>query len=88
MLARFAAVDGDGLCFAHGHVLRVLTARWLEMEVAAGAHFKLAAAAIGVLGHERDDARDRPVERMTVVMGDFGRAPLTRAAGANVRWRS
>jgi broad specificity phosphatase PhoE len=56
VLARFAEVDGDGLCFAHGHVLRVLTARWLEMEVSAGARFKLAAAAIGELGHERDTA--------------------------------
>src|SRR5664279_1835298 len=52
-LARFAAVDGDGLAFAHGHVLRVLTARWLEMEVSAGARFKLDAGSIGVLGHER-----------------------------------
>jgi broad specificity phosphatase PhoE len=56
VLVRFAAVDGDCLAFAHGHSLRVLTARWLEMEVAAGARFKLAAAAIGVLGHERDTA--------------------------------
>ena len=53
VLARLLGVDGDCLAFAHGHVLRVLTARWLEMEVAEGARFKLAAAAIGVLGHER-----------------------------------
>jgi probable phosphoglycerate mutase len=53
VLARVAAAEGDALAFAHGHVLRVLTARWLEMDVAAGARFKLAAAAIGVLGHER-----------------------------------
>ena len=53
VLERFAAVDGDGLAIAHGHILRVLTARWCEMEVAAGAHFKLATAAIGVLGRER-----------------------------------
>ena len=42
------------LAFAHGHVLRVLTARWLELPVAAGARFVLAAAALGVLGHERE----------------------------------
>jgi broad specificity phosphatase PhoE len=54
VLARFAEVDGDGLAFAHGHVLRVLTARWLEMEVAAGARFKLEAGSLGVLGHERE----------------------------------
>jgi broad specificity phosphatase PhoE len=54
VLARFAAVNGEGLAFAHGHVLRVLTARWLEMEPAAGARFKLATAAVGTLGHERE----------------------------------
>jgi probable phosphoglycerate mutase len=53
VLERFAQIDGDGLAIAHGHILRVLSARWCEMEVAAGAHFKLATAAIGVLGHER-----------------------------------
>jgi broad specificity phosphatase PhoE len=52
-LERFAQIEGDGLAIAHGHVLRVLAARYLGMEVAAGAHFKLATAAIGVLGHER-----------------------------------
>ncbi len=54
VLARFAEVDGNGIAFAHGHVLRVLTARWLEMGVAAGARFKLEAGSIGVLGHERE----------------------------------
>jgi len=54
VLERFAAMDGSGLAFAHGHVLRVFTARWLEMEVAAGARFKLEAGSLGVLGHERD----------------------------------
>jgi broad specificity phosphatase PhoE len=56
VLARFTAVDGDGLAFAHGHVLRVLAARWLEMPVSAGARFKLEAGSIGVLGHERETA--------------------------------
>ena len=56
VLARFAAIEGDGLAFAHGHVLRALTARYLEMDVAAGARFKLATAALGVLGHEHDNA--------------------------------
>ena len=56
VLARFAAAEGTGLAFAHGHVLRVLTARWLEMPVAAGARFKLEAGSIGVLGHERETA--------------------------------
>jgi broad specificity phosphatase PhoE len=54
VLARISGAHGDAIAFAHGHVLRVLTARWLRMEVSAGARFKLAAAAVGVLGYERD----------------------------------
>ena len=53
-LARLASTDGDGVAFAHGHILRVLTVRWAEMEVAEGARFKFGAGAIGVLGHERE----------------------------------
>jgi broad specificity phosphatase PhoE len=54
VLQRFDHVEGDALAFAHGHALRVLTARWLEMPVAAGARFKLEAGSLGVLGHERE----------------------------------
>jgi probable phosphoglycerate mutase len=54
VLDRFRALQGTGLAFAHGHVLRVFTARWLEMEGTAGARFKLAAGGVGVLGYERD----------------------------------
>jgi probable phosphoglycerate mutase len=52
LLDRLLGVDGDALCFAHGHVLRVLAARWCELEVAAGARFALVTAGVGVLGHE------------------------------------
>ena len=49
------AVKGDCLLFAHGHVLRVLTARWLGMAPAGGAHFALGTATIGILGWEREN---------------------------------
>ena len=48
-------VEGDCLLFAHGHVLRVLTARWLGMPPAGGAHFALGTATIGILGWEREN---------------------------------
>ncbi|HEX4011535.1 MAG TPA: histidine phosphatase family protein [Solirubrobacteraceae bacterium] len=54
VLERFAALDGNGVAFAHGHVLRVFTARWVEMEVAAGARFKLEAGSMGLLAYERE----------------------------------
>ena len=54
MLSRLQDVEGSALVFAHGHILRVLTARWLEMEPAAGARFRLDAGALGRLGFERE----------------------------------
>jgi broad specificity phosphatase PhoE len=46
--------EGDVALFAHGHVLRVLAARWVEMEPEAGARLWLATATISVLGFERE----------------------------------
>jgi broad specificity phosphatase PhoE len=53
VLERLRTAGGDALAFAHGHILRVLTARWLVMEVAEGARFALDAGATGTLGFER-----------------------------------
>ncbi|MFC3996844.1 histidine phosphatase family protein [Nocardiopsis sediminis] len=43
---------GDVVLVAHGHVLRVLTARHLGFPASAGAVFRLDTAAVGVLGTE------------------------------------
>ena len=49
-------LDGDALLFAHGHVLRILTARWLELDPGAGRLFALDPATISALGNERETA--------------------------------
>lgn len=54
VLAQLRGAGGDSLAFAHGHILRVLTARWIGMAPAGGARFLLAAGAVGVLGYERE----------------------------------
>ena len=46
-------VEGDCLLFAHGHVLRVLAARWVGASARDGAHFALGTATLGILGWER-----------------------------------
>ena len=52
VLLNLAGVEGRALIFAHGHLLRILTAVYLEMEPASARHFALASGHISVLGQE------------------------------------
>ena len=54
VLASLASVNGEVLIFGHGHLLRVLSARWIELSPSAGARLALSAGALCVLGHERE----------------------------------
>ena len=54
VLARAAAADGDVALFAHGHILRVIGARWIDLPPEGGASFALNTAAVCELGFERE----------------------------------
>jgi probable phosphoglycerate mutase len=47
--------DGDVALVAHGHVLRVLTARWLGLPPAGGRLFRLDTGTVSTLGTEHDE---------------------------------
>ena len=53
-IARGLGAGGDVLVFAHAHVLRVLTARWLDLPAREGRRLVLGTARAGVLGFERE----------------------------------
>ena len=54
VIARVRAAAGDVALFAHGHVLRVLVARWVGFSAGAGQHFLLDTGTLCVLGYYRD----------------------------------
>jgi probable phosphoglycerate mutase len=56
VIERVLAASCDVLCFAHGHVLRILAARWLDLEPVEGRRFALSTATLSVLGWEREIA--------------------------------
>jgi hypothetical protein len=54
VIARSRAVDGDVALFAHGHVLRVLAARWIGLPPSGGEHFLLDTSTLSVLSYYRN----------------------------------
>jgi probable phosphoglycerate mutase len=63
LVARVRSAAGDVLLFAHGHLLRVLTARWLGLPADAARLFLCDPTSLGVLGYEHD-RNDEPALRL------------------------
>ncbi|CAB4811672.1 unannotated protein [freshwater metagenome] len=54
VIERVRAQSGNAIVFAHGHFLRVLTARWCELAPVEGQRFVLDPATLSLLGWERE----------------------------------
>ncbi len=54
VIRRLLGMNGRVLLSAHGHYLRILAARWLELPPAAGSRFRLDTATVSEFGWERE----------------------------------
>lgn len=54
VLARIRATEGNVALFAHGHILRVVGARWINLSANYGEHFLLDTATLNILGYYRE----------------------------------
>ena len=54
VITRVRAIEGDTALVAHGHVLRVLAARWLGLPASGAQHFLLSTGTLSVLGYYHD----------------------------------
>ena len=54
VIERARAAQGDVALFAHGHVLRVLAARWIGQPAGSGQHFLLDTGTLCILGYYHD----------------------------------
>ncbi|MGA7329702.1 MAG: beta-phosphoglucomutase family hydrolase [Rhodomicrobium sp.] len=83
VIARVRAAGGDVAVFAHGHVLRVVAARWIGLPVECGQHFLLDAGTLCVLSHYRNipavKVWNRPIARNTAICGRSTRIRKLRA---------
>jgi broad specificity phosphatase PhoE len=56
VVAEVVSNHGNVAVFSHGHMLRVLGARWIALDASVGGRLGLSTAALCVLGHERETA--------------------------------
>jgi probable phosphoglycerate mutase len=70
VIDRLRAIDGNVLLFSHGHFLKILATRWVDLDATAGRYLFLSTIALSILGYHHD--RHDPVIRLWNDCGHAG----------------
>ena len=70
IIACLRAREGDVAIFSHGHIGRVLGARWIGLPVEQAQHFLLNTASLSILGYEHNRADQSAIVLWNAVSND------------------
>jgi probable phosphoglycerate mutase len=91
LIVRLRSLEGDLALFSHGHLGRVLAARWIDLSVRLAQFFLLDTASLSILGYEHDLTQDPAVVLWNAVSGSVAEPVPNQRTGygrAVDRWEN
>jgi len=91
LVGRLRSLEGNIALFSHGHLGRVLAARWIGLSVRQSQHFLLSTASLSILGYEHDLTHDPAIVLWNAVSGSVAEAVPNQRSGysrAVERWEN
>jgi broad specificity phosphatase PhoE len=82
VIAELRAIDGLVAVFSHGHFLRALAVRWIDLPIQQGCHLALNTGSLSILGHERNNADVPAILLWNAVSSDIFELTSRSAASA------
>ena len=91
LIARLRLLEGNIALLSHGHLGRVLAARWIGLTVRQAQHFLLSTASLSILGYEHDLSQEPAIVLWNAVSRNvFETVPNQRPGDRRAieRWES
>jgi broad specificity phosphatase PhoE len=62
LIKKLMGLSGNVICFAHGHILRVLGARWIRQPVTLAGHLLLTTASLSILSFDHNNTEEPAIK--------------------------